>query len=416
MTPTAAILAFASAPHCLPAEVQAIARMLLADTFAVGVAGSTAPGADAVLQAARRMGAGADTPVLGRSERLPAPAAALVNGFQIHCLEWDAVHEPAVVHAMSVVTAALHAVAHRAGGVDPKAALVALAVGVEVACLLGVAATSPLRFFRPATAGVMGASLACARLLGLANLDDVLGLAHAQAAGTMQAHAEGSIALPLQIGLAARSAVTAVDLAAAGLTAAHDVLEGPFGHLRLFDEGDLAPHIGALGTDWRIADISIKPWPCGRASHAVLGALQGQQPQRIEAWVPPLVARLVGRPWLTDMTPAYARLCLPFLAACMLRDGQIDPRRFTAVHFADARMQALGGRLTLHTDTNPDLNALSPQRVVLDGETRLIAATLGSPAAPLSAEAHAAKLAFALSLAAEPVPFDPLPMLYGKPS
>lgn len=416
MTPTAQILAFAAAPHRLPADVAETAQRLLADTLAVGMAGSTAPGADGVLHAARRMGQRAEVPLLGRAERLPAPGAALVNGFQIHCLEWDAVHEPAVVHAMSVVTAALHAVAHRAGGVDPEAALEALAVGVEIACLLGVAATSPLRFFRPATAGVMGASLACARLLGVANLDDVLGLAHAQAAGTMQAHVEGSIALPVQIGLAARAAVTAVDLAAAGLTAAHDVLEGPFGHFPLFDAGDLGPYVGALGTNWHIAEISIKPWPCGRASHGVLSALQGRQPTRIEAFVPPLVARLVGRPWTPAMTPAYARLCLPFLVACMQADGHIDPRRFTPDNFADPRLQALGARLTLHTDTNPDLNALSPQRVVLDGVEILIPATLGSPAAPLSPSAHAAKLALARSLAAEPDLFHPLAMLSGRPA
>jgi 2-methylcitrate dehydratase PrpD len=111
------------------------ARRLVRDTLAVGVAGSTAPGADAVLAAARAMGAGADVPLLGRAERLPAPAAAMVNGFQIHCLEWDAVHEPAVVHAMSVVTAAVHAVAHRLGGVDEDAALAALAsVSKSLAC------------------------------------------------------------------------------------------------------------------------------------------------------------------------------------------------------------------------------------------------------------------------------------------
>jgi len=408
---TGAILAFAAAPHRLPADVREAAVRLLTDSLAVGVAGSTAPGADAVLAAARAMGAGGDVPLLGRGERLPAPGAAMVNGFQIHCLEWDAVHEPAVVHAMSVVTAALHAVAHRAGGVDPEEALVALCVGVEIACLLGVSARTPLRFFRPATAGVMGAAVACGRLLRVTALDDVLGMAHAQAAGTMQAHVEGSIALPVQIGLAARAAVTAVDLVQAGLAAPHAALEGPFGYFPLFDEGDIDP-VG-LGERWRISEISIKPWPCGRASHAVLQALQGRRPERIEAFVPPLVARLVGRPWDRRMTAATARLCLPFLVACMLEDGQIDPRRFTPEHFANLALMQLGERLTLHVDDNPDLNALSPQRVRLDGEDMLIPATLGSPGAPLSRPEHQAKIDLALSLAAAPGDFDPLLMLSG---
>jgi 2-methylcitrate dehydratase PrpD len=337
---------------------------------------------------------------------LAAPAAAMVNGFQIHCLEWDAVHEPAVVHAMSVVTAAVHAACHRAGGVDAGEALAALAVGVEVACLLGVAATSGLRFFRPATAGVMGAALAVARIDGLpaAAFADVLGHAYGQAAGTMQAHVEGSVALPVQVGLAARAAVTASDLALYGLTAPHDVLDGPFGYFRLFDEGDLGPHVGTLGESWRISEISVKPWPCGRASHGVLGVLAGEGavPDAVTAWVPPLIARLVGRPWVDGMTPAYARLCLPFLAALMLSDGRIDPRRFTPANFADARLRALGARLEIRVDGNADPNALGPQRIETErGGVRAVhdvPATLGSPANPLPAEQQRAKTDFALEL------------------
>ena len=116
----ARLLDFAHGPLALPAKVRARAMMLLADTLAVGVAGSTAPGADGVLAAARGWGAGDDVPVLGRDVRLPRAGAAFVNGYQIHCLEWDAVHEPAVVHAMSVVTAVVLSMAR---GKDAQAAL-----------------------------------------------------------------------------------------------------------------------------------------------------------------------------------------------------------------------------------------------------------------------------------------------------
>jgi 2-methylcitrate dehydratase PrpD len=380
-----------------------------------------------VLAAARGWGAVGPVPVLGRvGVTLPAAGAAFVNGFQIHCLEWDAVHEPAVVHAMSVVTAAVHAAAH-ARGVAAEAALQAVVAGVELACLLGVAARSPLRFFRPATAGVMGAALGVARLAGLprARFGDVLGLAHAQAAGTMQAHVEGSIALPLQVAAAARAAITAVDLVEAGLPGPQDALTGPFGYFPLFDEGDPAPLIAMLGRHWRVPEISIKPWPSGRASHATLAALEGlgaAQVTRIEAEVPPLIARLVGRPWQEGMTPAYARLCLPFLVALMLTDGRIDPRRFTPANFADSGLRALGARLELRVDANPDLNALAPQRFRLhlaEAEVRdvLVPATLGSPANPLTPSQHRAKLDFARSLAASPAAApDPLTQLTGTPA
>ncbi|QMW23448.1 MmgE/PrpD family protein [Sandaracinobacteroides saxicola] len=436
MTATEDVLAFAAAPHAIPAVVAGHAVRLLGDTLACGFAGSGAPGADGVYAAASRMGAGDDAPVLGRGLRLPAPGAAMVNGFQIHCLEWDAVHEPAVVHAMSVVTAALHAACHRVGGVSDDEALAALCVGVEVACLLGVAATSGLRFFRPATAGVMGAALAVARVEGLPaeRFGDVLGLAYSQAAGTMQAHVEGSIALPLQVALAARAAVTAVDLVHYDLSGPRDVLEGPFGYFRLFDEGSLAGHADGLGRQWRIVELSVKPFPSGRASHATLGMLHALGAAKcaaltaIEARVPPLIARLVGRPWVEDMTTAYARLCLPFLVALMLTDGRIDPRRFTAANFNDPELRRLGAMLRVVVDDNPDPNALFPQDFTLrfaDGQSEQVSVpvTLGAPDNPLGPARQAEKLAFALSLAATPPDaatraalFDnPLSLLAGRP-
>ncbi|MCU0948304.1 MAG: MmgE/PrpD family protein [Porphyrobacter sp.] len=425
---TADLLDFAGARHVLPAAVRADAVRLLGDTLAVGAAGVDAPGEAAIRAAARAMGSGDEARLLGTAESLPAPAAAFVNGYRIHCLEWDAVHEPAVVHAMSVVTAALGAVIDRRGGCDPDDALTALAIGVDVASGLGLAATSGLTFFRPATAGVVGAALAAARIDG-APLDDALGLAVASAAGTMQAHVEGLVTLPFQIANAARAAVAASDLAKAGFPGPKDPLEGPFGYFALFDHGDLARYTADLGHLWRISEISVKPFASGRASHAALGALAELRPDpaevaRIELACPPLIHRLVGRPYAPDMTPAYARLCLPFLAALMLTDGRIDPRRFTPQGFADPALGALAGRVQLVPDGNTDPNALFPQSLTItlaDG-TRLhqpIAATFGSPANPLTAAEAAAKLALCRERAppaADPRLFtDPLSYFTGTP-
>ncbi|MFN4038098.1 MAG: MmgE/PrpD family protein [Erythrobacter sp.] len=414
MSATGDLLAFAAARHVLPQSVRADAVRLLGDTLAVGAAGVGAPGEAAILATARAMGQGDEARVIGTEERLPAPAAAFVNGYRIHCLEWDAVHEPAVVHALSVVTAALGAVIDRHGGCDPEEALTALAMGVDVASGMGLAATSGLSFFRPATAGVVGAALAAARIDG-APLDDALGIAVASAAGTMQAHVEGLVTLPFQIANAARAAVVASDLAKAGFPGPKDALEGPFGYFPLFDEGNLADYTRDLGTVWRISEISVKPFPSGRASHAALGALAELRPDptqvvQIELACPPLIHRLVGRAYAREMTPAYARLCLPFLAALMITDGRIDPRRFTPEGFADPAIAALAGKVNLVADGNTDPNALFPQAltITLGDGTRLehpIAATLGSPANPLSPAEAAAKLALCRELA--PAAADP---------
>jgi 2-methylcitrate dehydratase PrpD len=318
---------------------------------------------------------------------------------------------------MSAVVPAVMAACDRAGGErDPEAVLSAIAVGVDVAAGLGLAASGPLRFFRPAITGIYGAALAVARIEGLApgRFADVLGLAHAHAAGTMQAHTEGSIALPLQFANAARGALHAVDLVKNGLTGPHDPLEGPFGHFALFEDGDLAAYTEGVGSRWRIAEISVKPFPSGRASHAVLGALAGglggREVARIEAHVPSLIRHLVARPMQAGMTPAYARLCLPFLVALMLSEGGIDPRRFTPETFARTDLLALAELVSIVDDGNPDPNAMAPQRVVVtfaDGtrEDMTIPATLGSPERPLDIAQAAAKRDLARALA--PAGHDP---------
>jgi 2-methylcitrate dehydratase PrpD len=402
VTHTQAILDFAAALHVLPEAVHADAVRLLADTLAAGAAGAASPEADKLFESIGRAGAG-EASRLFLVGRAPEASTAFFNGFAIHCLEWDAVHEPAVVHALSVVTAALLAASDRRGGSDPDAFLTALAVGVDVASGLGLSATGPMRFFRPATAGVIGATLAVARLDGLSRdqMADVLGLAYSFAGGTMQAHVEGSIALPLQIGRAAQAAVQAVDLVKTGLSGPHDVLEGPFGYSTLIEPLDLNRYTATLGQIWRISEVSIKPYPSGRASHAILAALdevRGSQRgvSKIIAYVPPLIQRLVGRPYRVDMTPAYARLCLPLLCALMLRTGRIDPRRFDAETFTDPIIQELAAMVSVELDDNPDGNALGPQRLVVEHADGAISDitiphTLGSPDLPLSPSQAAQK-------------------------
>ena len=399
MSAARTIAEFAAAPQRLSDSVRADALRLLADTLCVGSAGAASA-------EARRIGPSVEQPDPGRNARrfdgrfASASDAAFFNGFAVHCLEWDAVHEGAVVHALSVVTAALLAKSDERGGSDAEDFLTALAIGVDIASGLGIAATGAMRFFRPATAGVIGAALACARLSNLPRekYADVMGLAYSFAGGTMQAHVEASVALPLQIGHAARSAVCAVNLVEAGMDAPHDVLEGPFGYDRLIEPLDLDRYLRDLGRKWRISEVATKPYPCGRASHGALGelealhgeGLQTADVERIDLFAPPLIVRLIGRPAKPEMSPAYARLCLPILAPMMLRDGVIDPSLFTPRGLADEELRALSGAVHVHQDGSGDENAMTPQRLVVtcrDERTieRDIAASLGSIDHPMSA-------------------------------
>ncbi|HEX5796196.1 MAG TPA: MmgE/PrpD family protein, partial [Geminicoccaceae bacterium] len=226
----------------LPDAAVAAAKTLILDSLGVGVVGSAGPWADELVRAAGGWGRGEETRVWVRGARLPAPAAALCNAYQVHNSEFDCIHERAVVHPMAVLLPAALAHAERAGGVAGRDLLTAVALGVDVGASLGVASRAPLRFFRPATAGAFAATAAIGKLMGFdeATLVNAFGAVLGQVCGTMQAHSEGSLLLALQIGFNARNALVACDLAANGLRGPRHLLEGPFGYYALFEgEHDL---------------------------------------------------------------------------------------------------------------------------------------------------------------------------------
>lgn len=399
----------------MPRAAVAAATTFFLDTIAVGTAGSNVETAGRVLRTAREWGQGDAATVLGSGAKLPSASAAFVNSFQIHCQEFDCLHEPATVHAMAVVGGAILAVAEERG-YSGRDICLGVALGVDVASSLGVAASSGLRFFRPATAGALGAAAALARLEGLdeRGFRDTWGLAYSQLAGTMQAHVEGSVALPLQIAAASRAAVNSVQLVCQGLGGPHDILEGPFGYYRLFEDGDnLEAVLVNMGKVWRVTELSHKPFPTGRAAHGTLEALGHLRAERkftmhdiaaVNARVPPLVKRLVERPVVGNMNVNYARLCLRFLAPLFIRDGQVDLHSFCAANLADPELLLQGRKVSVIDDGNPDPNALGPQLIEIqfsDGSRleRPIPHTIGSPENPLSGDARRQKALHCLSAA-----------------
>ncbi len=391
----------------VPDEVVRAAKIFLIDTVGVGLSGTQTDSARSVLATAKTWGSAESAKVLGHRLSLPIPSAAFVNAFQIHCQEFDCLHEPATVHAMAVLGGALLASAG-AGRLDGRQLLLGVIIGVEVASCLGVAASSGLRFFRPATAGALATTAALARLSGFDDnqLRNALGLSYSQLSGTMQAHVEGSVALPLQVAFAARASVNAIELVENGLSGPNDILLGQFGYFELFEDAtEPEKTLSTLGRHWRVPELSHKPYPTGRAAHGALWALNELQKQHrfqsadvqgISAHVPPLVKRLVDRSATSTMNVNYARLCLPYLAALMLRDGPITTASFSNELMRDPGILIAAEKIHILDDGNDDPNALSPQRlevILNDGRafSMDIPHTPGSPGNPLSEEQYLTK-------------------------
>ncbi|MDW8480220.1 MAG: MmgE/PrpD family protein [Xanthomonadales bacterium] len=406
MSPERQLVRFAlgTGGEALRPEAREALGVILADTLAVMLAGLRAPVAAPLHRSLERWG------TMRGPLPASAPDAALLLAFAIHNQEFDAVHERAVVHPLATLGGAL--LAELRGATRPLPGpewAAALALGIDLAAALGRTATRPMRFFRPAMASGLAATLVLSKLRGLDEVraERALGLMLAQLSGTLQAHVEGSPALALQMGFAAAAAQRAVDLAAAGCEGPREALGGTFGYFALYEpEADLGP-LAALEPGRALLELALKPWPTGRAAHGALTALEdflaeGGRAEtlaelRLEA--PPLVARLVGRPWRPEMGPNYARLCLPWLAARLLAEGRLDLGSFSPAALASPPGDPA---LAVLAAAEGDPNALGPQRLVLgfrDGHRREIAieAALGSPSRPLDGRRRAAKIRHCLA-------------------
>lgn len=408
----------------LPPRAIDAAKTFILDTLGVGVGGASAPRVRELVDTAAGWGAGEEATVWVDGRRLPAGAAAVVNAYQIHALEWDCVHEPAVVHPMATLFSALVAAAERRGvrgrPVSGKELLLATVLGVEVACTIGAASRSPMRFFRPATVGGFGVVAGAGRMAGfdVPAFVDAFGILYGQTSGTLQAHLEGSMVLGLQVGFNARAGLNAVDLAAAGLTGPHDVLVGPYGFYRLFEpESDIAAWWSQLGKTWQITRLSHKPFPSGRLTHAAIDAVQRARKERafsaeevesIHGWVTPLTFRLVGRPDIPEPAPNYARLCIPFVMATECIRGEVGPEAFAGPALTAPATHALAARIRVEEAPNRDPNALWPQRFAIrlkDGWTwdHVVDKAIGHPDNPLARDAQLAKFRRCWALAPRPL-------------
>jgi 2-methylcitrate dehydratase PrpD len=222
----------------------------------------------------------------------------------------------------------------------------------------------------------------------------------------MQPHAEGSPLLPLQMGFNARAAVTAADLAAAGLPAPTGFLEGRYGYFNLMEtHWDPARVPGTVKEPHRINELSHKPFPTGRATHAAIDALaqlkqahgfRADEVAEVVVAGPPLVLQLADRVPSADMSANYARLCLPYVLATALTTDGVAVEDFDADAIRDSARQAVARRVSVQHDGSSDDNALAPVRVTVRlangaAHSEQVDHILGHPSKPLSEDQYLAK-------------------------
>ena len=247
------------------------------DTFGAMLGGSGAPGIVELASLTRRWGGLEESTLAVLGGKMPAHHAALVNSAMGHALDFDDTYDKGGhVHPGTSVLAASLAVAESLGGVTGGQLILAVTLGLDVSCRLGLAAHDDRGWHRTASFGIFGATAAAGKLLGL-NQDQMVhafGIAYSQAAGNRQCIVDGALTKRFQAGQAAHGAVLAAFLAKEGFTGAANVFAGQYGFFPMYqpDGYDLSVIDEKLGVEFFGDRLSLKPYPCGRPTHTYIDA------------------------------------------------------------------------------------------------------------------------------------------------
>ncbi|OQU97232.1 hypothetical protein CLAIMM_03197 [Cladophialophora immunda] len=254
--------------------------------------------------------------VLTKGSTFPPQYAALLNGAWCHTYDFDDTTAEAILHpGCSLISAALaEAEILHTSGAD---LLLALAVGYEVACRIGIAlglGSYRRGFHNTGTVGLYGSIAAVCKLRGSSQqvVEDAFGLALSKAAGSMQFLENGSWNKRLHPGFAAHDALLCVSLAEAGVIGATKAIEGKYGLLHNYSEtGNPDTLTQALGKKWTFLSTACKPFPACRMTHGqleMIGEMRKSHashglPKRITVYLPPGCFPIVGVPAPNKMQP-----------------------------------------------------------------------------------------------------------------
>jgi 2-methylcitrate dehydratase PrpD len=329
----------------VPEVTHASVRRELLDYLGAAIAGRAAAGLPRWLKVLIDMGGRPDARVIG-GPLVPAPTAALCNGYFGHVLEFDDTHDEAVLHAGSAAIPAAFAAAGLRGNVSGKELCEAVLLGIELTCRLGVATKLNLvegGWIYTALFGHFGATLAAARLIDPRPevLRNALGIVYCLASGNHQSTREGAPTKHVQPGFAAANAITAALMASGGLPGVKHPLTGEDGLSRVYlhDLFDPARATRGLGTEWEFDRLSIKPYPTCRLTHPAISAALDLHAQlggdtdtieRVELVIGPQAHDVVGRDTSEKRTPqtrVNAQFSVYWSVASALAYGEVTPRQ-----------------------------------------------------------------------------------------
>ena len=380
-----------------PSDVMHLAKRCLMNYSGVALFATLDPAIDILLDLLRGEGCSLAATVIGSGFKTSAQNAALANGFLGHLEDYDDTHTTVIHPSAPILPVALALSEQRT--VSGRDLLGAFAVGVEVACRIGLVIVAHFRdgaahWHITNTCGVLGAAAAAGRLLRLTQEQMIYAFAIAgtQACGVREVF--GSMCKPFHAGKAAQNGVVAALLAQRGFTGTDGIFEGARGLVGVMAKGhDINEATKDLGARWELRQNGLKPYACGQANHGFIDAAlalrkqPGVTPQTIkhiqgsvEQFAPALVRRRHPRSGLES------KFCYYHSVAAALIDGQALPAQFTDERATDPAIESLRNRIDFDEDPSLPRRAVRVTLELNDGRiyTERVDHPTGTPGNPMS--------------------------------
>ena len=337
-------VAFQITQDGLSPELRREASRRILDVIGNSIAATNQPATQVVNNIVKSWAGPADSFAIGAA-KLPAAAAALLNGTLAHAMDFDDTHLPSVLHPSASVVPAALAVGSKLGS-KPTEVLDAITFGIEVTCRLGMAGFDrklgnsvffERGFHATSICGTLGSAVAAAMLMKLSadEITSAIGISASMGAGLLEANRTGGTVKRMHCGWAAHGGVVAAELAQAGLTGPPTVIEGRFGFMQAYcgDQVNLDEITDGLGSTWVLPDLFFKPYPCNHFTHTGIDAARtlkakGVTPDQIvsiDLGVPSPVLRTIAEPRESKIKPEsgyHAAFSGPFtVAAAFYREN-----------------------------------------------------------------------------------------------
>jgi 2-methylcitrate dehydratase PrpD len=306
--------------------------------------------------------------VIGHARAMSAAGAAFVNGTAAHGEDFDDTFEGGPVHAGAVIVPAVLAACERHNA-DGRAALLGIAVGVEVLCRLSLVVPKAVHkagFHPTAVFGAMGAAAGVGAALRLdqKQLVDALGVAGSMASGIIEYLAEGTWTKRMHAGWAAQSGLRAALLGRAGFIGPRTVFEGVHGLFHGFahtTDGDYAALTGDFSTHWVTETLAFKPYPCGTMAHPYIDcarrlAVRGVKAEDVNVLICEVAEGTVHRLWeplgAKQRPPnGYAaKFSTPYCIAWGLVRGGVGLDAFSDAAVTDPAVLSLAAKVRYRID------------------------------------------------------------------